>query len=420
MHFDSELESCILGTLALHPEMIDVVEVEEDDFTIPQNKTIYSALMRMSQANRPISLYTLGLELRKYKVRVEELYVYWQSLELSSEDYLKECTTKLKELTVLREVELALSKSINASDVIDRVEELQSKLSSEDILDLDRIMQEYDAERQEKIDNGNMIGLTTGFNKLDIEAPLEKGTLTILAARPSVGKSSFALSMARNVAEYGGRVLFISIEMSVLRLMDRLVSIVADVPLSKVRTGEISNESISAVRTNIAALKDYLSMVFIPNATSSQVTRLITREHRKRPIDLVIVDYLQLMCDPMGKNMTDDIRIGRMTRALKVLSGKLNNSVLLLSQVNRQAASEDDGMPRLHQLRGSGNIEQDSDVVLILNRRKKDDSYGELMIAKNRNGASELTIPVTFNLRTTEYKERITTQEQMVQDVFYG
>lgn len=417
-HFDPELESSILGTMALNPSMIDLVDLAEDDFTQSQNRTIFATINKMSKEGRPISLYTLGLELKTKKIRVLELYHYWESLDLKGADFLEECCSKLKELTVMREMAAAIQMGASPSDMIERANELQVKLSSETVQDLSQVMTDFNREYFDKMSNDGVIGVSTGFPTIDSQAPLERGGLVTVAARSSVGKSSFALSIAKNVADSGFRVLFVSVEMSILRLMDRLVAMLADAPLSEIRRAAMPPERLDEIKDKVTAIKDNLNMVFLPHATSGQISRLVTREHRRKPIDLVVIDYLQLLCDPRGKNITDDIRIGNMTRAFKVLAGKLNNSVMLLSQVNRQAASEENGMPQLHQLRGSGNIEQDSDVVLVLNRKSKSDTFGELMVAKNRNGACDISVPVVFSPKTTEYKEQIRTQYEIAQDTF--
>lgn len=415
-HYDAELESAVIGTMVLSPAFIDFADVDADDFSQDINKTILKALLKMRANNRAISAYTLSLDLRGKKVRVDELASHWTRVKFSTLELFIEGCRKLKELTVMRELSWAVGMGYSPDEVLDKANELQTRLTDESIPTLDDSYEAFLEEYEQKKSGELLMSLTTGLPTIDASALFERGGLVTVAARSSVGKSSFALSIAKNVAYAGKRVLFVSVEMSVPRLMDRLVSMITGIPLKEIRAATVD---ITTVKDEIDRIKDNLGIVFLPHATSQQVSRIVSREHRRKPVDLVIIDYLQLLCDPRGKNITDDIRIGNITRAFKVMAGKLNNSVMLLSQVNRMAATEENGMPKLHQLRGSGNIEQDSDAVLILNRQSKADAFGELMIAKNRNGVADVSIPILFDSNTTEYTERVKSQYEAAHDIFY-
>lgn len=404
LKYDDVVEALALGVLVINPEMIDVTDLTVDDFYTHYNQKAFKILLLMRENDRPVNLTTVSIELDRMGLLTSPLTKHWLDADLTP-IWLSEYSRRLKELSVLRVLSDSIKKGDEVGMILNKIESLQSKLSNEEIKDLPSIFNDYIIEYEEKKNRPAGIGVVTGFDTMDEDAPMERGTLTILAARPSIGKSSMALSIARNCSEYNQRVLFISVEMAIPRLMDRFIAIVTGTPLHLIRHAR-ADASIKNAMTVVESLKDYLTFVYMPMATSSQISALVIKEHRKHAVDLVIIDYLQLLCDPSTRGVTNDTRIGKMTRTIKALSGKCNNAVLVLSQLNREMMRSGDGMPKLHHLRDSGNLEQDADIVLMLNRKERDDVVGELIVEKNRNGASGISIPLIFNPNTTEYKER--------------
>lgn len=417
MNSSQTLESNLLYILVQNPHLVDIVEVEENDFHYSDSKEIFNSLKEMRRDGKEINLAMLDAEMSKKGVRtsffIEELRSDCIGIA-AFDDYCAE----LKEMAVSRALTTLMESDEAPATIIEKARKLGEKLQTKKPKTLSEAYKEYLVEYEERKAKKGATGITTGFNIIDTEAPLEPSTLTILAARSSIGKSAFALTLARNAAEYGHNVLFISAEMSIPRLLDRLFAIMSNVPAKRFRMGD-ADGSIMAIKPNVEKLSHNLRFIYLPYCSSQDVYRLAAKENAKRKVDLVIVDYLQYLRDPKGKNDGEAVRIGNMTRNLKGLAGSCNCAVLALSQVNRMAAMNEGGMPELHQLRDSGAIEQDADIVLILNREERTDTFGQLIIAKNRNGEPDIKIPVTYNMGTTEFTMHSTPKPVEVIDLPY-
>ena len=240
--------------------------------------------------------------------------------------------------------------------------------------------------------------MQTGFLDLDnILAGFQKSDLIILAARPSLGKTSLALDIARNAAlQKGAKVGIFSIEMSREQLVDRLISAQSDVNLWKIRTGNLSStgedNDFMRIQNALGVLSE--ASIFIddtPSPTVIHMRAMARRLQSEHGLDLIIVDYLQLMQPRSG---TDNMvqQVTEISRALKALARELNVPVLALSQLSRAVEQRSPQIPRLSDLRESGSLEQDSDVVMFIYRedRDKQDSdkknIAEIHVAKHRNG----------------------------------
>ena len=252
-------------------------------------------------------------------------------------------------------------------------------------------------ERIEKLHSESHIlrGVPTGIALLDDKlSGLQKTDLIILAARPSVGKTSFALEIARNAAlKHGVPVGLFSLEMGVEQLVDRMMSAEAKVDLWKLRTGRLSlDEDFDRIRNSLARFND--APILIDDQAANSITRMrsVIRRYNlenDKPIGLVIIDYLQLIST--SKNYDSMVnQVTEISRSLKALAKEFNVPVLALSQLSR-AVEARGGRPRLSDLRDSGSIEQDADVVMFLHREnREEDNFGsydlDVLIEKHRNG----------------------------------
>jgi replicative DNA helicase len=252
------------------------------------------------------------------------------------------------------------------------------------------------ASRKERIANGGAVGVITGFSKIDENCAFEAGGLVVLAAKTSVGKTALALNIAINAAMFGQKVLFFTAEMQVNELMHRVLAQLTGVSSLKFKYAN-ADHSMAVATNEVEAIKDKISFIEASKITSSDICRIIEKE---KDVDLVVVDYIQYLQDKVEKGQTNNDRVGQITRNLKSAAVGNSCAILALSQVNRAAS----GIPELHNLRDSGNIEQDSDIVLILHREDRDEVLADLVVAKNRNGAIYKT-KIKFDKNLTKFYE---------------
>lgn len=241
-------------------------------------------------------------------------------------------------------------------------------------------------------------GLKTGFARLDDRVSMVSGQLVILAARPSVGKSALALNQAIGAASRGKKVLYVTLEMTELELMDRAFAFLTKKPISDFKRGDATSETMSLAAQEWSSLGDRLVLHFMPGATSGSILSLA----RQVKPDVLVIDHMDLLSDKRLKSETEATAIGRITARLKAFAGKNKCIVYSLSQFNRESKG---GVPRLHELRGSGAKEQDADAVLILHRDIDDqDSEVILNVAKNRSGETG-ALKLLFDAKRTTFTE---------------
>ena len=271
-------------------------------------------------------------------------------------------------------------------------------------------------------EKGKLRGLPTGFTDLDnLLAGLQKSDLIILAARPSVGKTSLALDIARNVAtKYHKSVGLFSLEMSKEQLVDRLICGEAGVDMWKMRTGKLSESGDDFPKIGQAMSVLAESQIYIDDFANTNIMELRTKARRlqmEHGLDLIVIDYLQLM-EGSGSKAGSENRvqeIAEISRALKGIARELNVPVLALSQLSRAVEQTKPAIPKLSHLRESGSIEQDADVVLFIYRKAQDKGYdtnslteeekhiAEIHVAKHRNGPTGV-IPLYFDFNTVSFK----------------
>lgn len=236
--------------------------------------------------------------------------------------------------------------------------------------------------------NGELVGIPTGFLDLDhILCGLQKSELVIIGARPSTGKTAFAMQLALNAALDGNRVLFVSLEQARAELGERMLAMHARIDSHKLRKGFIStNETECLMQANEELGR---AKFWIDDTTVQNVTRIAAnarRMKRKRNIEMMVIDYLQLI-DPEDKRAPRHEQVAAISRRLKLLARDLKIPVVCLAQLNRNVEERAGGKPRLSDLKESGSIEQDADAVLLLHRSGENDGATvEVIVAKNRNG----------------------------------
>jgi len=414
--------------------------LREGAFYAEPNRTIFATLCEMQEQGKAVDIAVLVAQLQDAG-KLEEVggaaYLSQLSVVIASSAQARYFTRKLFELHLLRELWRVCTAS--AAKVFDTpaedsgalVEQAEEQIFAVSQLrtghavaatDMQGHVDKAHAILERMIERrGELLGLSTGLDKLDsLTNGLVPQELLILAARPSMGKTALAVNIAEAVAlprrkEEAKPVLFFSLEMSGPQLALRLICSRSGVSLERVKEGMVGGEERSRMREAEAELKH--SPLLIDDAsrlTISELRARARRVHSKRPLGLVVIDYLQLLA-PRNEKVNREQQVAEFSRGLKALARELNVPVLCLAQLNREADKEN-RLPRLSDLRESGAIEQDADVVLLLGKGKQDapkDSAGSdvagdtavLIVGKNRNGPVG-AVPLHFNRQTTTFRER--------------
>jgi len=411
-----EAEKCLLGSLMLDKEAIlKVVDfLTPTDFYKGDHQRIYQAMLEIFGRGEPIDLLSLSNRLKE-KNQLEDIGGNSHLADLvntvPTASHVSNYAKIVQSKRVLRDLisashEIGLmgyNESETPEILIDKAEQrifqiAQRSLPQGFVAIKDTLEEAY--ERMEKLSRHEKPtrGIATGFKNLDnILSGLQKSDLIILASRPSLGKSTLALDIARNAAlEEKLPVGVFSLEMSKDQIVDRFISAQAQVDLWRLRTGKLSSDSGNNDFTRIQhALGSLADLPIYINDLSScsvlQIKAMSRRLQAERGLGLIIVDYLQLL-EPFNPNAPLVQQVSENSRALKALAKELNIPVLVVSQLSRAVEQRMPQIPRLADLRQSGTIEQDADVVLFIYREKyyRPDSpkgnIANIIIAKHRNG----------------------------------
>jgi replicative DNA helicase len=410
--------------------------LKPDDFSLESHRRIYQRMMDLQESGRAIDLITLSEELSRYK-EVESIggVAYLSSLtdglphRANIEHYVKIVRDKALLRGLINAAQGAVAQAIDqtdlAEDVLAGLEGALFKLSESrtgnDFVGIKQIVKESFGSIDKLYERGQRVtGLETHFADLDDRTSgLQKSDLVILAARPSMGKTSLAMNIAENAAVKDKKVVaMFSLEMSRESLLMRLLCSQARVDAHKLRSGFLSRDDYNKLVEALGRLAD--SPIFIDDTPGINVSEMRAKARRLKhqnqdQLDLVIVDYLQLMSGtPMlGKkyeNRTQEV--SAISRGLKMLAKDLQVPVIALSQLSRapETRGTGDHRPQLADLRESGSIEQDADVVMFIFREevyKKDDpsleGLAELIIAKQRNGPIG-TVKLAFLKSSTRFE----------------
>jgi replicative DNA helicase len=439
---NKEAEMSLLGCVLLDKgTMLKIVEiVTADDFYTPHHQTIFTVMCELYNKSEPIDVLTLGNRLEEHG-KIEQIggrsYLAKLSTVTPTAAHAVQYAEIIKKKSTHRKLLQAATDIIklgyeedrdDANEVLDEAQQILFAVTQKHMKQaftpirsvLDDTFDRIDTLHREK---GKMRGVPTGFTDLDsLLAGFQKSDLIILAARPSVGKTSLALDFARNAAIRGGaRVGMFSLEMSKEQLVDRMLCAEANVNLWKMRTGNLSDSPDSNDFPRIGHAMGKLSeaKIFIDDTAGANIINIRTKARRlqaEHGLDMLIIDYLQLMNPTGNKSNQGRVQeVAEMSRGLKLLARELNVPVLCLSQLSRAVEQTKPAIPKLSHLRDSGSIEQDADVVLFIYRRAADKNYrledippdqrhlGEIHVAKHRNGPTGV-IRVFFDDNTASYR----------------
>ena len=396
-----EVEMAVLALcMRKNSAVLQVVEnkISDDDFSDPRNRTIFNVIIDMFLDNAQIDRITVYSELEQRGLAEKaggQRYVYRvgdkmavQSALMSYIDAIRERSERTRLLKAVEEVrKKALSGNLKASEAVDyainEMSHLKSSGESKGFEGMPEILKLTMTEITSELKDENVGGkVKLGFPKLDsMLGGLRPGSLNILAARPSMGKSALAINMAANVARYQNPVAIFSLEMSKQEIASRLMSSFMSKPVSEIiYSHKMSDSDRKQIDNALAKLSEF--PIFIddnsdtnPVTMKSKLTQLFA-DPKKAP-RLVVIDYLQLMTMPGAGGRSRNEEVTAISRSLKLLAKEFNIPFIALSQLSRGAAQRDDHTPQLSDLRDSGAIEQDADTVMFIDRpdyyKKKDE-----------------------------------------------
>ncbi|HEY4493465.1 MAG TPA: replicative DNA helicase [Candidatus Paceibacterota bacterium] len=409
---DTEAEKALLGSVMLRPDTISAVldVVERGAFYSDKHNTIYGAMIDLYSAGNPIDLLSVSSRLKEQN-RLDfvggSTYLTELINTVPSAANFAHYAELVHKKHVLRNLiytadhisEISYDSDADLDTVLDKAGKKMMDIASfskHKFTSLkDTLMDAWHRLERLHESKDEMRGVPTGFPDLDMKlAGLQKSDLIILAARPGMGKTSLALDIARNTAlKHGTSVGIFSLEMSAAQLVDRLLAAESRVDSWKLRTGKLSaDEDFARIRDSLDRLSK--APIFIDDDSYIDILRMkgvARRLKNEHNLGLIIVDYLQLLV-PKRNYESLVQQVTEISRALKGLARELDIPVLALSQLNRNVEQRG-GRPRLSDLRDSGSIEQDADVVMFIHREESDKTEGsrrgniaEILIEKHRNG----------------------------------
>ena len=418
-----DLEKVVLGALMVDSDAFSMVSeiLKPDTFYEPRHQKIYEAIRNMNMDERPVDVMTL----------VDELTKMGEINKVGGADYLMEISSGVASAAHIEYHARILAQKYMARQLIHYAGDIETQAFDESV-DVDELMQHAEGElfslsqnnmkqdytqvapvvknaveilQRAASNKGGLTGIPTGYSGLDdVTSGWQASDLVIIAGRPAMGKTSFALSIAKNVAvDYGVPVGFFSLEMNNVQLVNRLISNVCEISGHKILNGQLDPSDWERLDETIVRLSD--APIFVDDTPGLSVFELRTKARRlvrEKGVKLIMIDYLQLMNANGMKFGSRQEEVSTISRSLNGLAKELNIPVLALSQLSRNVENREglDGKrPQLSDLRESGAIEQDADMVLFVHRpeyyhiyqdEKGNDLHGmaQIIIAKHRKGST--------------------------------
>lgn len=432
-----EAEQSVLGSMIIDKTAINtaIEIIRPDDFYRKSNGEIYSAIIDLFNKNEPVDLITLQEELkRRNSLEAIGGISYLANLSggvattINAEYYCKIVEEKSTLRKLIASSNEIIGKAYEDSEDVNAIIEVAEKnifditqgSQREGFAPINEVLLDSFAKIEEMAANkGGLTGLTTGFIDMDIKlSGLQKSDLILLAARPSMGKTALGINMVTNSAlKAGAKVAVFSLEMSKQQLVQRMIAATAHVDLQKIISGRLNEDEWLNIINSMAPLSS--ANIYIDDTAGISLMEMKAKCRRlkiEKGLDLVVIDYLQLM-QMEGRQESRQQEISSISRGLKALAKEMDCPVVALSQLSRAPELRADHRPILSDLRESGAIEQDADVVLFLYR---DDYYnedsdkqniGEVIIAKHRNGPTG-TLELVFKKEFTKFlnKENFATE----------
>ena len=426
--FSREAENHVLGSILIDPNLAGEFcgRLSTDDFYDDRNKKVYGAIEKLYLKKKEVDIINVieALKQAGWYEEVNDSYLFELAESvptvLSTEQYVDVLKEKSLERELYNET-INLSKRVlkgeeEVSEILASAEKnIGNIVNKQRVANLmpissamDSVFDAIDANRNRSV--GSLIGLDTGYKDLNnFTFGFQPGELIILAARPGVGKSAFALNIAqKSCANTNGYAAFFSLEMGIDQLVMRLLSLTSNVKLGKIRSGDMTDEETTKLLAGRVALDNL--HIYLDETTTNDLESIkiqCRKLKRENKLDIIIIDYLQLLTLSKGKSMSRYEEVSGLSRSLKLLARELEVPILALSQLSRNVESrsaEQGNKPILSDLRESGSIEQDADIVLFLHResvaaddptKNQGSKKIEVIIAKNRQGMTG-SFPLIF------------------------
>ncbi len=408
-----DAEMSLLGAVLIDEEVLaDITEhVKAKDFYDKRHAVIYDAMMRLYEKNKPVDLLTLTDELKRKK-EIDEIGGSAYLTELTNyvptaahaESYAEIVAQKAVRRRLIKasgEIsELGFDEATSTQELLQQAEAelfaVSDQSLKQDLTSLESILTDsFDRLEELHRNKGQLRGVRTGYRDLDnMTAGLQRSDLIILAARPAMGKTTLVTNLMYNVATIAKQsVLFFSLEMSKEQLVDRMLADASGVDSWNIRTGNLSDEDFGKLSEAMGEMAE--APIFIDDTPGLSVLEMRTKARRAahdQPLGLIIIDYLQLM-QGSGRNDGNRVQeVSEISRGLKLIARELNVPVIALSQLSRSVENRSPQIPQLADLRESGSIEQDADIVMFIyreayyNPETERENITDLIIAKHRNG----------------------------------
>ena len=385
--YNLAFERSILSSIVFEPSQFDELStaLKVDDFYLPAHQDIFNAMMTLLQKDQPIDEEFIKKELIKIKkfdeqVLLEILAANPISNTAAYVAEIKDKSLKRHLLTLTTEIKrVTVEEELPSAEVVDIVEkklyEITQDNQTSDFKDAPKMTfdtMEYIKEMKAR-GNSVLVGVDTGFAELNkMTTGFGKGDLVIIAARPAMGKTSFVLNTVNSLINQGKGVAFFSLEMPAEQLMLRLLSIQTSIPLQKLRVGDMNDDQWSSLNGAIDNMNS--AKLFVDDQGSVNINQLRSKlrklKNQHPEIEIAVIDYLQIM-QGVG-NQDRHLQVSEISRGLKMLARELEIPIVALSQLNRGLESRNDKRPMLSDIRESGSIEQDADIILFVYR---DDVY---------------------------------------------
>lgn len=410
---DLDAEMSLLGAVLIEEEVLAEVSdrLKPHDFYDKRHGIIFDAMLRLYEHHRPVDLLTLSDQLRK-KDELETVggsaylteltnYVPTAAHAGAYADMISQKAVRRRLIKASGDIsELGFDEETTIQELLGQAEAELFSVSDaslkQDLTSLEQILTDsFDRMEELHRNKGQLRGVRTGWRDLDnMTAGLQRSDLIILAARPAMGKTTLVTNLAYNVAGQAKQpVLFFSLEMSKEQLVDRMLADAAGVDAWNIRTGNLSDDDFSKLSEAMGEMAEApLYIDDTPGLTVLEMRTKARRQAHNQPLGLIIVDYLQLM---QGSGRSDGNRVqevSEISRGLKLIARELNVPVIALSQLSRTVETRTPQIPQLSDLRESGSIEQDADIVAFIyreayyNPETDRENITDLILAKHRNG----------------------------------
>lgn len=441
-----EAEQSVLGTIFLDPkEIVKVIDqLDNTDFFDEAHGLIYQAMKDLHQEQMKIDYASVGSRLEqaqtlkkaggmKYLLQLSEAVPSVAHLE-TYVDIVKDSSIKRQVIALTEELaQRGMTEDIDASDYLTIAEEqifaLAQKRKTSAFTELAQVMREVKEKTEKNRDKkGGITGLRTGFSNLDqLTNGLQPEELIILAARPSMGKSAFAMNLALNISKRNkdgqAGVAIFSLEMSNEQLAARMLSAESNIENSKIKSGALTSREWQFLEGGVQSLSK-LKINFDDSAavTVADIRAKCRKLAQEGKLDFVVIDYLQLIKgDDRSGNRQEEV--AKISRSLKQMARELKIPILALSQLSREVEKREDKRPLLADLRESGSIEQDADIVMFLYRgdyyqHNPENKTGEveLSIAKNRQGMAGIKLGFRFDTEFSRFTAQLDREEEAYKD----